>query len=376
MVAQEPILTIAVRRSEFAKRPFEFELQDQAGRPHISVVSSSFNPHSIVTSQQEFKDNLFELLSTIFARIIVTNDLQQVLERLFRDERALDRSINFTGSFGTVANVLGHDPKSQVSSWSDPKATEYFPKRTNAWDADDIGAEKKADAKGRLLTGEGEPPPELRDLGRVKQNEIRTVSLIRNTLWDKAKWVGTVFATPADGASPPILALAFKDEEAAKQIFRFWRDELGAHDSEEQLRVAIVRGISKARPHSYRVLIGSNPGIRFSQQDIRYAAFISRINTMQPVSDANLERFLPSYGKFKGYFLMAAVWKGEAFEPELTYDPTLFKRELFVRWAWEIGRNDPDGVAIQDDDTPIIPAGQENPPILEFLQRKQEKRKS
>ncbi len=202
------------------------------------------------------------------------------------------------------------------------------------------------------------------------------MSLIRETLWERAKWGATVFATAADGASPPILALAFKDGEAAKQILHSWRDELGDYDTEEQLRVAIVRGINNANPFWYRVLIGSNPVAGFSRDDIRFAAYVSRIHTMRPESHANLERFLSSYEKFRAYFLMAAVWKGEPFEPEIIYDDALLKRELFVRSAWAIGSNDPDCVAIQDDDTPIVPTDQENPPILQLLQRKQERRRS
>ncbi len=48
------------------------------------------------------------------------------------------------------------------------------------------------------------------------------------------------------------------------------------------------------------------------------------------------------------------------------------KRELYVREAWKIGRNDVDAVAIKEEDEPIIPSGQENPPVLELLRWKRE----
>ena len=377
MAAREPVLTMAVRRSEFARPPFEFEVRDQTGRPHINITCAAFDPHSKpIKAHNEFRDKLLELIAITIGSFVISNDLSQVLERLVRDELALDRSLNFTGSFKTVANVFGHDPKSRISSWSDPKAREYPPKRAHAWDEDDIRAEERLDAKTPPTPGVGEPPSGLRDLSNVRQTEIRTVSLIRESLWDKAKWSATVFATAADGASPPIMALAFKDEETAKQIFALWLGEFGTHDSEERLRIAIVRGINKDKPCWYRVLVGSNPAAGFSSVAVRYAVFVSRINTMRPESDANLERFMRSYERFKNYFLMAAVWKGDAFEPELMYDTALFKRELFVRWAWEIGRHDTDGAAIHGDDTPVIPVELRNPPILELLQRKQEGKRS
>jgi hypothetical protein len=48
----------------------------------------------------------------------------------------------------------------------------------------------------------------------------------------------------------------------------------------------------------------------------------------------------------------------------------LIKREFHVREAWEIGRHDMDSAAIHEDDAPIIPVGQENPPVLELLRWK------
>ena len=45
------------------------------------------------------------------------------------------------------------------------------------------------------------------------------------------------------------------------------------------------------------------------------------------------------------------------------------KYQLVVRPAWEIGPNDPDVVAIQKDDDPIIPEDEKNAPVLRALHR-------
>jgi hypothetical protein len=376
VAAREPVLTIDVRRSDFAKQPFEFELRDDTGRPHVNITCAGFDPHILSTEvQTDVRERLTDLLTNIFARIVVTHDFHQVLERLFRDELALDRSVNFAGSFITVANVLGREPKSRVSSWSDPEAREYPNARTEAWDAHVPRAAERTQSNAKPLTpGKDNPPDDLFDRSNVRQSEIQTVSLIRETLWNKAKWSATVFGTAADEASPPILALAFKDAQGAKQIFHFWRGELGEVDAEERLRIAIIRGISRTHPYWYKVLVGSNHDLELSRQGVRYAAFVSRINKMQPDSGDNLERFLRSYERFKGYFLMPGALR--AAEPEILYGSALFKRELHVRQAWEIGRNDPDGVAIHPDDGPLIPDGQENAPVLALLKWKQERSKA
>lgn len=66
-----------------------------------------------------------------------------LLEKLFRDELALERSIGFTGSFGAVGNVLGYAPKTRISSWGDRQAREYSLKRSKSWDADDTHTQKQ-----------------------------------------------------------------------------------------------------------------------------------------------------------------------------------------------------------------------------------------
>jgi hypothetical protein len=269
MVAREPTLTIAVRKSDFAKQPFDFELQDRAGRPQINIACRVFDPHSMsLEAQSEIQERLTELLASIIGRTIMIENPERLLEKLFRDELALERSIGFTGSFVTVGNILGYAPKTQISSWADRQAREYSLKRLKSWDADDTCTEKQpnSDAGRAIRTlGKGEPPPELLDWGRTKHTQIQTVSLIREPLWEAAKWCGTAFFVSLSGSFPPILAPVFKSSEAAKQIFALWRCELGICDEEERLRVAIIRAIDTSHPYAYRVIIGANPNVGFSR---------------------------------------------------------------------------------------------------------------
>lgn len=372
VVAREPILTIAIRRSDFAEKPFRFEMRDHEGRPHLEITCSTFDPHNLSLEEQaQVKDKLFNLLANVIARVVMFENPEQTMEKMFKEELALERSINFTGSFVVLSNVLGHNPKTSISNWFDSQAREYTLRRSEPWDAADRCTDPESSALRRGLTfGEGDPPEDLVDRGRTKHKQIATVSLIRETLWNKAGWSGTAFLT-APGY-PPILALIFRDAEAAKQIFSNWRNELGACDANERLRVSIVRGIDRNNRHAYRVVIGSKPEVELSRKDIRYAILICRLNTMEPTSDVNLMRFLSSYEAFGEYFLAPAVMRDRSSPPEFFLDQRLMKRELYVREAWKIGRNDVDAVAIKEEDEPIIPSGQENPPVLELLRWKRE----
>ena len=53
---------------------------------------------------------------------------------------------------------------------------------------------------------------------------------------------------------------------------------------------------------------------------------------------------------------------------------SIAKRQLDIREAWQIGENDPDVVALYQDDEPIIPAGVTDPPVNKALIRKRSDR--
>jgi len=379
VIAREPVLTITVRKSDFAKQPFGFDLRDHAGRPHIDIVCSAFDPHSMSPETQgEVRGKLLELLAALSARILLIANPDEILEKLFRDERALDRSIGFTSSFITVGNVLGHEPKNRISSWADPEVGKYPLKRSKAWDADDTHIERQPDLDAGFSTpptSERRPPPELLAQGHAKHTQIRTISFIRDPLWSKAKWHGTGFLISPDESFPPVLAPIFEDGEVAKQIFAQWHSELGTHDTMECLRIAVIRGIDKANPFSYRVVIGANPEIAQSQPDMRLLAFACRVNTMVPTSDQNLEMFLHSYAAFGGYYLIPSIARGDQSDLsdlEIFWDYYLVKRELHIREAWEIGRHDVDSAGIHEEDAPIIPEAQKDAPVLELLRWRRE----
>lgn len=224
--------------------------------------------------------------------------------------------------------------------------------------------------------GKGAPPPDLFNTESDKHSQMETVSLIREALWNEAKWSGTAFPLFPNNSSPPFLAFLFEHGESAGRIFSFWQTELGSNDVDERLRVTIVRGISNENPHYYRALIGTNPLSALSKPDIKYAAIIFRINTMEASSSGNLNGFLNSYKICGRYFLAHAVLQKGSSTPVLIQKNAIGKSELHVREAWEIGRHDVDSVGIMVDDDPIIPREhQEDAPVLDLLRSKRERTK-
>src|SRR5262249_28781836 len=155
--------------------------------------------------------------------------------------------------------------------------------------------------------------------------------------------------------------------EAGSGIFEQWRNELGTVDRKNRLRLTIIRGINKKKVHAYRVVIGSNPETSCSADDSRLLFMVARINTMEPSSDRNLSGFLEKYDAVKAFFLAPAFLRDDSSEPKLIPERSILKREINVRQAWEIGRNDCDACGIRQGDKPIIPKGQEKAPILDVI---------
>jgi hypothetical protein len=174
--------------------------------------------------------------------------------------------------------------------------------------------------------------------------------------------VATIYALGDESRLPEEFLSIFEPGEEIGDFFKQWsRQPVGAELA--------------ARPALY-VALGINPKMWALEGSHKYTMSISRLHTMQPTSHANLERFLASRTAVGIYGLVPGHWRGESVRPEIYFDLVVMKKEFYARHAWEIGRHDPDAVAIGDEDAPIIPPNQVPAPVLELLQWKRARSQS
>ena len=370
---RESILTGRVRTSHFSNALFNFDLEDRDGRPYLEIRCSDFAPHDMsVEAQEEARNKLREMLIAVLARVYVLKSPEDTLTKLLHDEGGLERAVNFTSSFVVQGNVLGSSPKTKLSKWKEDVERHYPLSRFQPWDASEqrTPLEDTNDIlPPELKEGQGEPPADLLDIQTIKHTEIASISLIRGAFWERAGWSGTGYIPAIDDSEPPVLLLIFKGPQAARQIFREWRQELGAQDENERLRVSIIRGIDQESPLKYRIAIGANMATAFDRPSVRFAMINFRLHTMNPSSDENLVRFLDGNRRFGHYVLAYALEDdGRSLRPML--EDSIVKRDLNVREAWEIGRHDLDSIGVLADDDPIVPATQQNPPVRELIEWK------
>jgi hypothetical protein len=324
----------------------------------------------------EIKSKLAESLADLMGRVFCFAEAEQGIERLFRDDRALDRALNFTGSFVTLGNVLGPTPRFDIAMWVGSDARIYPVCRSVRWDSDGtVGM-----ANGRLSDSKSDGDAVERDLaedlitGRVKHSEIRTVSLIREPLWDEAKWRGVAYAWDEDGKGCPVLALCFEDAKASEKIFALWRKEIGEVDAGEMLRVVLVRGICRENVHAYRVIVGINPGAACRESEARFAIIVSRLQTMQATTSRNVDAFLANYRSVGTYLLSRGVGGPGGGGVRILRENSLLKRELVVRDAWAIGKGDIDSAGVLASDNPLIPNDRLETPVQGLLRWKRGQR--
>ena len=372
LIALEPSMSILVRAANRDQPLVEFSLGEKAGLPQIEVSCAPVDPnHFSQDAQQEIKSKLVELLFTIMARVFPTENVEKLAAKMFGEERALERSVNFACSFVVMGNVHGDAPRTELASWLDSSTPQLSLNRQTDWDADaPPRQDATVDASSKPKVGTGPRPAGVLDATKTKHSEVRTISLIRPPLWERANWIGTGYIRTGRPIDPPVMVLIFENEEAAAEIFAHLREEVGADDKKERIRVTIVRGISREAPQAYRVVVGTNLSA-VPADGLRYVAVGIRVNMMTPTSSQNLDAFLANYTSSGMYGLSYAIGEGEKLEPR--FSATIAKRQLNVRQAWEVGLNDFDGVGIREDDDPIVPAGQTDPPVHRLLEKKKKR---
>lgn len=361
---KEAYLSIEVIADDEDELEIYHELDDSSGKLHLEVTCSGFDEEAFDLEGQAivqawFKELIFELLPEMF----MFHDTKSI-ERMIFEDGALDRSISFGACFNASNNVLGNDLDTKVKDLfaHRPDSKNYPMLRTEAWDKD-YPKPELLNSPTNLNKGVGAPPEYLTNPEGIHHQDMSIQGLIKPRLWDKAKWAGVGFSNfPND---IPGLYLLFENTNEGSAVFSDLLDEVGINDKSNRLRVVIVKGISVNDAAHYRVIVSENIN---SVNKNKLMTMISRINTMTPNSNENLERFLLEYEKTgRCYFGCDAMLRNNERSDTHSGKLGIIINNLSVRWAWEIGENDFDCMAIQKGDEPYIPKHIDTAPVIKLL---------
>jgi len=287
--------------------------------------------------QHDYITWLRDSLIKIVSRMFMIQDMDAWIEKIVGQEQSFSRALNLGNSLLLTRNIFGATPKIHLDDWLEPDDRDYIVLRDSHWrktkpsDSDETTESVKF--------SDATPSESLIDREEFKHKDYVVMSPIDKHLWDRAKWQGVLFLVPPEG--PPVLAIVFEDGHAGQSIFRSWKEKWGKEDKNNELRLAIIKGVSKKNPEEYAIVLG--PSFSKMNKD-KEKLFIIRsvVRRMTPANPAGLDNFIKAYKK-TGFFYMipAGVEKNE---PKEYMQLAIAKRKVVIRQACEIGANDPDKV--------------------------------
>lgn len=313
---------------------------------------------------------LQESATTLFVSFAVPGEPQEWGDKILGEENGFSRAITFSDVPTMYSVLFGGSERLSIDQWIEDSDIAYDLKRTEPWKSplvEDGKVEKQLEPP---KFGDGQPPEGLFDVERMRHSDYQVVSPVDVRKWDAAKWRAAFFLTQPGGDMPPVLGLTFMNPQPARAIFEAWHERFGEHDPENELRISILTGVTLSNPHAYAVIVGPNMNsMRGNGNGNRIIGFVSRIQTMTPKDSKNLDRFLAEYDRHKRFVLIPAHLPDLKGQPKPMLDLALGKYHLDVRPAWRVSENDPDAMALDLDDPPVIPPEQANAPVLKALQQ-------
>lgn len=341
---------------------------DVDGHPVGTITHASLLIHETRDDVHAFPIWLKSAVLEIFLKFAIPSDLDTWSAAVFDKENALDRALTFSNVPTMVSNLFGDGNQIGIADWMEDEDTRYVLKRVEAWKPKPIDEEKNSGKVSAPSFGDGEPPKGMFDTEKMKHTDMEIVSPIDVHKWNAARWGATLFMyEPNRNDVTPVLGLAFAERKPAAAIFEGLRSRLGQNDPNNELRIAIIRGISAADPNAYSIIIGPNLD-NIAKTSGNIIGFVSRINQMRPTSLRNLETFLDEFRKHKRYLLVPAHFPSRTSQPDLMFELGLGKCDLTIREAWQISDNDPDVSVLDLDDPPLIPNDQPNAPAIKAME--------
>ena len=318
---------------------------------------------------QNFREVATNFIAHLLPKIAFYDDKEGHIQRLVEEEEVFSRSTLFSDLMTLSENVFGSLEWLSIGALVEHvDEAAYELKRAVAW----APKVKPRKLKEDLKRGEGEAPDDIADTENLSHSERKVLSVIDVELWDKAHWRGAMFMIFPEGQFPPSIGLLFENEKEARQIFEGWIERLGKKDEKEELRISFVTGIDKNNPAHYRIQIGTNINAYERSGEKGHFVMLARIQTMMPKTTENIDMFLRSFKEYGVYALFPAILDKMMSEPKVIRDLYFIKSALTVKPSWKIGLNDDDFLSLQVGDSPIIPDGIEDAPVLKALERKQE----
>ena len=365
-MSEEPLsaraqLSIEVVVRDAAAQPFEHDLvEDDVG--DVKIVVAHRNDFVEVVDEQYLK-TMVGLFAHVIAQLWLPMSKEH-LEALFAKERPEDR-LSLTAQLPVVLeSTLGRAAKVKAQDWMEQESESLALRRTAPWRSNSkVVALDKLGKRGGQAGASGHEGGLSSSVDAFKHRDTKVLSVLNTPLWDRAQWKGVVYAFARDEGDIPQMCFSFQNIDAGHKIFRGWLRKFGATDPNDTIELTLVTGINRVHPDWYRLVVGHRIE-NFLKFDARLLGATFRVNELTPPNGRNLGQFLERYRRLGRYRIGPVEYsaKGGTFvlaQREISIE----KRLLQIVPAWTIGPDDILRVALRDEDNPIVPSGEKDPPF-------------
>nr|WP_288810427.1 hypothetical protein [uncultured Sphingobacterium sp.] len=345
---------IAINISNTEELDEDFTISGRSNLINLRVKASSFFPN------RKFDELIRTLSSEIIGKNFTINNYKDFFQKLYEKDEVNERLMTILQHDIFLDNILSNKPKFFLKDWVSEN-TKVFPliRTLNPITIDDEWMKDQNDEEIDIK------------LDNATHRTFKAETVINSDFWDRATWRGGgVFAIEQ---LPLCVFLTFTNEVAAKEIFEEWISMFGREDKNDTISVTVIKGVDKKNPFWYKVIISKKMDKDLMDKG-HFLSISPRFHLMEAKNDTNLKKLEELYQKYRKYVLMPA-FLDKNFLTKPFINIGILKSELRIIDAWQVGLHDFARTAITDEDDPIIPEGQPNPPILELLEQKRNRRK-
>ncbi|MDR3006842.1 MAG: hypothetical protein LBV59_02845 [Sphingobacterium sp.] len=345
---------IAINISNTEELDEDFTISGPSNLINLRVKASSFFPN------RKFDELIRTLSSEIIGRNFTINNYKDFFQKLYEKDEVNERLMTILQHDIFLDNILSNKAKFFMKDWVSEN-TKVFPliRTLNPITIDDEWMKDQNDEEIDIK------------LDNATHRTFKAETIINSDFWDRATWRGVgVFAIEQ---LPLGVFLTFTNEVAAKEIFEEWISMFGREDKNDTISVTVIKGVDKKNPFWYKVMISKKMDKGLMDKG-HFLSISPRFHLMEAKDDTNLKKLEELYQKYRKYVLMPA-FLDKNFLTKPFINLGILKSELRIIDAWQVGLHDFARTAITDEDDPIIPEDQPNPPILELLEQKRNRRK-
>lgn len=288
----------------------------------------------------------------------------EIADSLASTDYALNRALSLSSTISEVGSFLDSLPF-DITNEECEERTEYIREHplclNSEIDETDISSVKH-----------GRPPALTERAGNIRKNHEKIVcaSIINQEAWNVASWLGLGYMV--SGAGEPALTFIFEDS-AGEKIFEEWK--AGGDAAINKIRIGIIKGINKANPLNYRVVVTSALPVEDVKQDVVFTS-IARIKTIEPASLESLTSFEEALIGKSNLFILPSLVKREGLFPLWSSSISINRNAISIIDAYEITPEDYSllfGIFATDD--PIVPQDCINPYVLKLIEEKKQNMK-